>query len=342
MVDLSTQLAGLTLRNPVIAASSEYTMTEAGIMACIDAGAGAVIAKSINESPSAAAQLGIADYTLLDAKLQPRSWASATGEETLLNRSGLAQTSIGDWVQMLHRCQQRAAARGSVVIGSVTVDSAHGAAELAAAMSAVVPAIEINIGAPHGREGSAVRQVTDAQSVADYTRTIRAALQCPMIVKLPGQASDIIGMAQAAADNGADAVSLIGRFNGFVPNLDTWEPELGSWAAVGGGWSMPISLYWISKCFNAVGVPLVGTNGARSGLDVVRFLLSGARCVEMASLVLMRGAPVLRDVIDELRTYLDSRDVRDLHDVVGAAVQKARPYADIEPLNPPVRPWAGL
>jgi dihydroorotate dehydrogenase len=314
VADLSTHLDALRLRNPVIAASCEYTMTEDGIRACVDAGAGAVVAKSVNESPAAARQLDIADYTLLDAAVVPRPWDGAVGDETLFNRSGLAQTGIDDWVAMLDRTHRYAAERGSAVIGSVTVASAEGAAALAARMAEAVPAIEINVGAPHGREGTAVRQLTEAEGVGHYVRTVRAALDCPLIVKLPGQASDIVGMARAAADNGADTVTVIGRLGGFVPNLDMWEPELGSWGAVGGHWMLPVSLYWVSKCFAALGsgitsegadpvppipsVPVIGTNGARDGLDVVRFLLSGARAVELASLLLMRGAPALADVVE--------------------------------------------
>jgi dihydroorotate dehydrogenase len=339
VADLSTDIGGLRLRNPVIAASCEYTMTEDGILACIDAGAGAVIAKSINESPAAAKQLDIADYALLDPDLRAVPWASATGNETLFNRSGLAQTTVEDWVEMLKRCQQHAATKGSAVIGSVTVASAEGAAELAAIMATAAPPVEINIGAPHGREASAVHQITEAEGVARYTRMVRAAVDCPLIIKLPGQAGDIVGMAQAATDNGANAVSMIGRFNGFVPNVDTWEPELGSWAAVGGNWALPISLYWISKCFNAMSTPLIGTNGARTGLDTVRFLLSGARGVEFASLLLMRGAPALTDVITELDTYLDRRGITNLDEIIGASARRAKSYHEIDPIVPPVRPW---
>lgn len=152
-------------------------------------------------------------------------------------------------------------------------------------MSDVVPAVEINIGAPHGREAGAVTQITEADWVAHYVRAIRPTVDCPLIVKLPGQASDIIGMARAATDNGADAATMIGRFNGSVPNVDTWEPELGSGGAIGGHWALPVSLYWISKCHAAMSTPLIGTNGARDGLDIARFMLSGARAVELASLV---------------------------------------------------------
>jgi dihydroorotate dehydrogenase len=341
VVDLTTSVAGLRLRNPVIAGSCEFTMTEEGIRACVDAGAGAVVAKSVNESPAAAKQLDIADYVLLDDGLSPVEWSNATGEETLFNRSGLAQTTVDDWLAMLEKAQRHAAAAGSAVIGSVTVAGADAAAELARLMAEVVPAVEVNIGAPHGREANAVRQITDADGVTHYVRTIRAATDVPLIVKLPGQSSDILGMAKAAAANGADAVALIGRLNGFVPNVDTWTPELGSWGAVGGRWMLPVSLYWISKCRRALGerYPLIGTNGARNGLDVARFLLSGAHAAELASILLIHGPDALRATIDGLRSYLDDKQLDCVVELVGASALQAKDYADLAPLDPPRRPW---
>jgi isopentenyl diphosphate isomerase/L-lactate dehydrogenase-like FMN-dependent dehydrogenase len=85
--------------------------------------------------------------------------------------------------------------------------------------------------------------------------------------------------------------------------------------------------------------PLVGTNGARTGLDVARFLLSGARGVELASLVLMQGATALTHVIRELRGYLDQRGTTNLDEIIGASVRRARQYRDIVPVHPPAHPW---
>jgi dihydroorotate dehydrogenase len=340
MADLITHVAGLQLRNPVVAASCEYTMTEAGIVRCLDAGAGAVVAKSVNEVPEAAKQLDIADYVLLDNRFNVARWEDATGRETLFNRSGLAQTSLHEWLGMLERTQNRAQPLGAAVIASITVASLEGAVRLASEMEQVSPALELNIGAPHGREARAVRQLTEPDGVAAYTRAVRQAVSCPLIVKLPGQASDIVAMARAAADNGADAVALIGRFNGFMPNVDTWQPELGSWGAVGGNWALPISLYWVSKCFKALpDVPLIGTNGARNALDVARFMLSGARCVEIASVLMMRGAQALTEILRDLEQHLDRQEVTRAEDLVGASVKFAREYADIEPVHLPRLPW---
>ncbi|HVA41330.1 MAG TPA: hypothetical protein VNF49_11745, partial [Candidatus Binataceae bacterium] len=92
MTDLSADLGPIRLKNPLIAASSEFTMTRAGIDAALAAGAAAVISKSINESPDAARQLDIADYVALDCGGAIVPWESAGAGASLFCRSGLAQT----------------------------------------------------------------------------------------------------------------------------------------------------------------------------------------------------------------------------------------------------------
>jgi dihydroorotate dehydrogenase len=333
VVGLDTSLGPLQLKNPVIAGSSEFTMTEGGIKACVDAGAAAVVAKSVNEDPAAARQLDIAAYALLDDAHAVIPWAEATPASSLFNRSGLAQSTLDDWLDMLDCCDRYARERGSFVIGSVTVAQAQHAADIARAMSEVVGCVEINLSAPHGREvaNSAVRQVQSSGGVAEYSAAVRAAVDCPLIVKLSGQTEDVVELARQAANAGADVVAMIGRFGGFMPDLQTQRPVLGSWGAIGGRWSLPLALYWVSKTHVALGaaVPIIGTNGARDGDDVLRFLLSGARAVEMCSAVLTHGPLVLTAAVDRVRTYLTDGHVDSVSDLVGVATRSARTYEEL-------------
>jgi len=339
--DLTTYLGPLKLKNPLIASSSELTMSEAGIRACVEAGAGAVVAKSVNESPAAAAQLNIADYTLVDAEHRAVPWESATITASLFNRSGLAGGDLDNWIEMLGRCHQYAVGHGSIVIGSITVAEADPAARIAARLAEAVPAIEINLGAPHGREARAVRQVTAEDEVAAYVAAVRKAISVPLIVKLPGQGGDIVALARAARLAGADVVSMVGRLNGFLPNVDTWEPELGSWGAIGGPWSMPLSLYWVSKAWRELDVPLIGTGGARTGLDLARFLLSGATAIEAATPLLIEGPGAAARMLAELRDYLAVHDVRSVRELVGESARRAASYGELTP-PPDPSPWSQL
>ena len=90
MTDLSADLGRIRLKNPIICASSEFTMTREGICAALKAGAGAVIAKSVNEAPGAARQLDIAEYMMLDSGWVILPWDDAGLEASLFCRSGLA------------------------------------------------------------------------------------------------------------------------------------------------------------------------------------------------------------------------------------------------------------
>ncbi|GHF50092.1 dihydroorotate dehydrogenase [Amycolatopsis bartoniae] len=321
----------LRTANPVWVGSSELTMTLDGITACIDAGAGAVVAKSVNESAAARRQLDIAGYAFVSGDRRVRPTGSADLGDGLLNRSGLAQVELDEWLGVLAAAVEHGAPGNCPVLGSITLGDANAAARIGRAMAAVVPAVELNVGAPHGREARAVRQLTEVDAVHDAVRTVRAAVDVPLFVKLPGQASDVVALARAARSAGADAVGLVGRYPGFLPDLDGGA-VLGSWGAWGSPACLPMSLYWVAKTRLALGpgTPLIGTNGARTAADVLRFLASGARAVEVVTALWIKGPGVLADLVAGVEAYLSGRDPEEF---AGSALAGTRDYADIPP-NP--------
>jgi dihydropyrimidine dehydrogenase (NAD+) subunit PreA/dihydroorotate dehydrogenase (NAD+) catalytic subunit len=343
MTDLSIRLGKVHLKNPVICASSEITMTADGIRAGIDAGAAAVIAKSVNELPAAAAQLAKADYILLDDDFQPIPWTSPNRlNASLFCRSGLAQTPLDEYLPMLARLDRYAQTKQSYVVGSITVARAEPAADIAARMQAAgLRWIELNLGAPHGRESAAVSQITAHDAVREYVRTVRRVVSVPLAVKLTAQADDPLSLAAAAIDEGADMIVLAGRVQGFMPDIETHQPILGSWGAIGGHWALPASLYWVSKAWRNVSreVPIIGTNGARSAVDVLRFLLSGARAVELASAVISNGPQTFPTILEELHSYCQRKRVGQIAELVGKAADAALTYDQISPRAVGNYPW---
>ena len=342
-MDLSADLGRITLKNPLICASSEFTMTAAGIKAALDAGAGAVVTKSVNESPAAGRQLDAAEYVLLDENWETVSWEKSNPErDSLFCRSGLVKTPLKDWLKLLGELDQYARTKDSYVVGSITVADPAPAADIAAQMEAAgLRWIELNLSAPHGREASAVRQITATEVVGDYVRRARQATRLPLAVKLTAQSEDPLGLAKQAVVNGADMLVMIGRFPGFIPDIETQQPILGSWGAIGGRWCLPTTLYWLSKCFLTVAreVPLIGTNGARSANDVIRFLLSGARAVEFASLVLTHGPTLFTEMLDDLQAYCERKDISRLSELVGKAAKAGKSYESLPPVPRSSYPW---
>lgn len=341
--DLRTTIGPLQLKNPVIASSCELTRHEHDILACLDAGAGAVVTKSINENSAASRQLRIADYAALRPDGTSGPWGTLHGDETLLCRSGLAPEPIDTWLDRLQRCQDHAATLDAHVIGSITIADPDAAPAIARTLAQVVPAIELNIGAPHAREAAAVTQLTSTEAVQGTVRAVRDSVSVPLIVKLPGQVDNPAQLAAAARNAGADAVTLIGRLNGFWPDTHTGRPVLGSWGAVGNSGMLPISLYWASKTYAAdKTTPVIGTNGVRTADDILRFLLAGARAVEVATLLILNGPRALTKLIADLNRLLRGSPWKSLDDLIGIATDAARPYSAIPPHEVPAEPWRDL
>jgi dihydroorotate dehydrogenase (NAD+) catalytic subunit len=209
---LATRIGTLHLANPVICGSGEPVMTESGIRAALAAGAAGVIAKSVNEQASAAAQLDRADYVQLDAAGVP---VAAHGV-SLFNRSGLMQRDAADWFAAIAVIDRDAARDRKFVAASIVYAGPDGAEAIAdQARRAGLRVFELNVGAPHASEAApgAIAQETDPARLRDLVARIRAATEgMALWVKLTGLSSNLPALAVAAKQGGADAVCMMGRF----------------------------------------------------------------------------------------------------------------------------------
>ena len=329
MPDLSLQLGPLLLKNPVMAGSGEATMTREGIIAALDAGAGAVVAKSTNESEAARRQLRGAESVLLDELWRPLPWGPAPRSASLFGRSGLVDVPIEEWVETLAEADAEARRRDSYVIGSLIVADLEEALHIAKEMEAAgLRWLELNVGPPHAEEAAAgaIVAARERHSVAELVTAVRQAVSIPLTVKVAGE-GDVLGAAEAAVAAGADAVCMAGRFLGFIPDLQSRRPVLGTFGGIGGAWALPLTLRWIAKARRRLGPahPLIGTNGARDGFDVVRFMLAGASAVEMTSALMTEGPSALTEAIDQLAGYLEAHGVA-AGDIVGEAADHVESY----------------
>lgn len=325
-------MAGLPLKNPVMAGSGEATMTLDGLKAAVDAGAGAVVAKSANESSAARRQLGVADYLLLDLNWERLDWGAAPRSASLFCRSGLVDQPFPIWLRTLVEADHYARQHDAYVVPSLIVADPAVAANLAKEIEgAGLRWLELNLGPPYRGETphGAIRSEVEGVAVAELVTQVRRATSLPLTVKISSQ-GDPLAMAQAAVDSGADALCLAGRYPAFMPDIATRRPLLGTYGAIGGAWALPMSLRWVAKARERLGrsVPLIGTNGARDGLDVVRFVLSGASAVQMTSAVITDGPRVLQEAVAEVAAYLEHHGVW-LKSIIGEAVDHVRSIAEL-------------
>ena len=321
MADLAVTVAGLELASPVIAGSGEATQNAGQIRACLKAGAAAVVAKSTNESDAAKAQLRAAEYVLLDEDFVAHPVGPARRSESLFCRSGLVDEPFDRWVETLALLDREAG--DAYVVPSLIVADVDEAVGMARSFEqAGLRWLELNVGAPHAEEASSGAIRTGA----DLVRPIRQAVSLPLSVKVGGL--DPVGEAVAALDAGADAVVLATRAQGFVTDLATRRPVLGTFAAIGGSWGVPITCRHLAKTRRArPDGCLVGTSGARNGLDVAQMLLAGASAAQLTSAIITDGAVVLSRTTDELSTYLDEQGIS-ARDLVGEAADAVQTYEE--------------
>jgi len=319
-VDLSTTVAGLELKNPIIAASSEATATPEEIRACLKAGAAAVVAKSVNESAAAHANLRAAEYVLLDEALRQRPLGPAQRADSLFCRSGLLDVKLPEWAETLAALDREAAARDAYVIPSVIVADLDHAVEAAAMFErAGLRWLELNVGAPHASEAA-----EGIGAGVELVRRVRGAVSLPLTVKLA--AGDAAAEALAA---GADAICIATRAMGFLSDLDTRRPVLGTFAAIGGSWALPLTSYHVAKAHAAhPEASITATNGARDGFDVARLLLAGASAVALASAVLTNGPAALTRAIEELTGYCEQQGTG-VRDLIGEAARHVQSYEEV-------------
>jgi dihydroorotate dehydrogenase (NAD+) catalytic subunit len=337
---LAVTVAGLRLTNPVIAGSGEATMTLSGMVAALEAGAAAIVAKSTNGSAAAKEQLNRAEYALLDDRWRPipfdpqvaGSAAFTPRSVSLFNRSGLVDVPFSRWLETLVEADRVARDHDAYVVGSLIPSNVDDEVVMAKEMQAAgLRWIELNVGAPHAREAApgAIAAGDEAAAVASLVQPFRQVVSIPLTVKVAGQ-GDVAAMAAAAVEAGADAVCIAGRYPAFVPDVETRRPVLGTFGAIGGAWALPMSLRWIAATRRRLGpdVPLIGTNGARDGLDVARFLLAGARAVEMTTVVMTDGPGALTTALEQLAEYLH-RQGRSAEAIVGEAADAAKTYQEV-------------
>jgi dihydroorotate dehydrogenase (NAD+) catalytic subunit len=332
MPELAITLGPLRLRNPVICGSGEHVSTLDGLITAVEAGAAAVVAKSANESEAARRQADATAWAFIDDERHVVDPSDA-GHVSMLNRSGLVQQPWDAWLATLAAADEHARRRESWVVASIIPGDTAALGQLARDVEdAGLRWLELNLSAPHAQDalpGAAIERPAAAERAAELTRIVREAVSIPVSVKLGIEHHDVAELAAAVRAAGADVVVLTGRHMGFLPDLETRRPVLGSFGGYSGPWALPLALRWVAKTRLALGadVPLIGTNGARTGEDVARFLLAGASAVQVASSVIVEGFGALSRISAELSEYL-GRQGRDAQEIVGEAADAVMTYEE--------------
>jgi len=292
-------IAGVTLHNPVIAASGTFGFgREYGELYNLDE-LGAISVKGLTKAPR------IGNPT-------PRIVETPGG---ILNSVGLQNPGVDAFIQYelpelrKHTCK---------VIANMAGSTFEDYCEMAEKLSdADVDMLEMNISCPNVKAGGAAFG-TNPKTVAEITAEVRKYAKKPLIVKLSPNVSDITETARAAEASGADALSLINTLTGMAIDIKTKRPIL---ANVIGGLSgpcvKPVAVRMVYQVYNAVKVPIIGIGGIASGEDAIEFFLAGSSAIQVGTANFMNPYACV-SVRYGIENYMRENGIEDIAELVGA------------------------
>ena len=176
--------------------------------------------------------------------------------------------------------------------------------------------LEVNISCPNVH-GGGMSFGTQPEAAAEVTRAVKAVTTKPVIIKLSPNVTDIVSIARACEDAGADGISLINTMLGMRINLNTRKPII---ANTMGGFSgpaiFPVAVRMVYQVAKAVKVPVIGMGGVSSAEDVIEMMLAGATAVEVGAANLVNPY-VCRDIIRDLPEVMAKYRIENLSDIIG-------------------------
>lgn len=292
---------GLHLQNPVMAASGTvgYGTEYAGVVDIERLGG--LVCKGTTLSPR-------------QGNPQPRLAETASG---LLNSVGLQ--NIGIEALIAEKAPIWATWRVPVIV-NIAGQSIEEYAQLARRLEKVagVSGIEVNVSCPNmARGGMDFGQ--SPQAAAEVTRAVKSEVTLPVIVKLTPNVTDIVPIAVAVAEAGADALSLTNTVAGMAIDIAGRKPFLGG---ISGGLSgpaiKPIALYMVYRAYRTVNIPIIGCGGICCADDALEFLMAGATAVQIGTANLVNPTAPL-DVLEGIERFMEREGVEDIAQLVGLA-----------------------
>ena len=307
MVNLQVRLGRLSLKNPVLVASGTfgYAREMAGFVRLERLGG--VIPKTVTQRPRG-------------GNATPRTVETASG---LLNAIGLDNDGIAHF-RAHHLPYLRTI--GTAVIANIAGEDEDQFVAMAAMLGEEpgLAAVELNVSCPNVSHGLDLG--IDARSVGRLVERVRKACPWPLIAKLTPNVTDIAAIARAAAEAGADAVSLVNTFRGMAVDWRSRRPILANdVGGLSGPAIKPMALRMVWDVARACPtLPIIGIGGIACAEDALEFLVAGASAVQVGTATFY-DPTVAERLLDDLTHRLDSSGIADLNDLIGTLKSNREP-----------------
>ena len=300
MNDLSVQIGSLKLKNPVLTASGTFGYgTEYRELMDINR-LGAIITKTVTPEPR-------------DGNPMPRIAETPGG---VLNSIGLANVGVERFIREKLPLLESLDTRVIVNVAGSTVDEYKKVVERLNGQNRI-DAFEINISCPNVEQGGLAFGI-DPAITKKIVQKIKEVTRKTIIVKLTPNVTDIVSIAQAAVDGGADSLSLINTVLGMGIDIKTRKPLLGrSIGGLSGPAIKPIALAKVYQVARVVPVPLIGIGGIMSAADALEFIIAGATAVQIGTLTFVEPDGALK-VLRGIEDFCQKNQIKKITDLVGS------------------------
>jgi len=331
MADLTTDFLGIRSPNPFWLASAPPTDKELNVVRAFEAGWGGVVWKTLGENPHVVNVNG------------PRYGAIHSSDRKLIGLNNIeliTDRPLEINLEEIKRVKRDWPDRAMIVSLMVPCEERSWREILARVEDTGADGVELNFGCPHGMSergmGAAVGQVPEY--IRMVTEWCKQHSSLPVIVKLTPNIADIRVPARAAAQGGADAVSLINTINSIISvNLDTMAPEpsidgLGSHGGYCGPAVKPIALNMVAEIARdpeTAGLPISGIGGVTTWRDAAEFLALGASNVQVCTAAMTYGFKVVEELKSGLSDWMDRQGHARVADVVGRATPNVRDWQQL-------------
>ena len=298
---LATHCGGIDFRNPILTASGTFGYGKEfdGLISLSTLGG--LVTKGISPNP----RFG---------NPAPRICETASG---MLNSIGLENVGVEGFAAEKLPFLRTCGTKVLVNFFGTTMDDYVDCGQRLGRLDGV-DGLEMNVSCPNIKAGG-IEFGRDPQVLGNLVRACREVVTKPLWVKLTPNTSDIVALARACADNGADAVSVINTITGMAIDATTRRARL---ATIFGGLSgpaiKPIALRMVYQIHRAgLGIPICGIGGIQNGLDAVEFLLAGASSVQVGTQNFIDPASAER-IVREVEEFCRQNAISDMRELVGA------------------------
>ena len=298
-VNLSVNIAGLKLKNPILTASGCFSYGEEASEIYDISQLGGIVTKSLTYLPR-------------EGHPPPKVYETDAG---MLNAIGLSnvgiETFISEKLPFLSKYD-------TACIPSIAGSKIDEYVKLAERLNdcAEVDAIEVNISCPNVDEGG-LEFGAYPEPASKVIRKVKDKFKKPVIAKLSPNVTNIVEIAKSVVDNGADAISLINTLVGAAIDINSRKFKLSNrFGGLSGPAIRPVAVAMTYKVANAVEVPLIGIGGIATTSDALEFLLAGASAVQVGTACFFDPLAPLK-IIDGLKNYLRQQNETDINNIIG-------------------------